>query len=100
MDSSARTSLATHGEAIEKKLQQNLAEQIEPSRLKGLIFGVDMRTNKLNEGSVKLLVGTGNDLKLSVSDQTKIQQSFETALKQMNDELKLQGTKGQYHSLH
>ncbi len=98
-DSSARTSLATHGEAIEKKLQQNLAEQIEPSRLKGLIFGVDMQTKKLNKGSVKLLVGASNDLKLSVTDKVKIQQSFETALKQMNEELKSQGTIGQYQSL-
>lgn len=98
-DASARTTLATHGETIEKKVQQNLMEQMEPARLKGLIFGVDMQTTKLNEGSVKLLIGTSNDIKLSVNDKAKIQQSFEKAVKQMNDELEGQGTKGQYRSL-
>lgn len=97
-DPAARTSLGTHGENIEKIVQQNISSQIDPAKLKGLIFGVDMQTTKLNEGSVKLLIGTGKDVQLTASERAQIQQSFKQAVKQMNDDLKAQGIKAGYQA--
>ncbi len=99
-EASARTSLATHGETIEKMIQKNLSQEMEPGRMKGLIFGVDMQTTKLNEGPVKLLIGTSKDVNLTAAERVKIQESFQKSIEQMNQELQSQGVKAQYLSVH
>ncbi len=97
-DSATRSPLGTHGESIEVKLQSNLASQIEPAKLKALIFGVDMQTKNLNKGPIKLLMGVRKDVLLTSSEKEKIEKSFQLAVQQMNDELRTQGIKAQYQA--
>ncbi len=97
-DSATRSPLGTHGESIEVKLQSNLASQIEPAKLKGLIFGVDMQTKNLNKGPIKLLMGVRKDVQLTSSEKVKIEKSFQLAVQQMNSELRTQGIKAQYQA--
>lgn len=84
VDTAARSQLAVHGESIEKALRKNLADKMEPAKLKGLVFGVDMKTTTLNEGGVKLMTASSSQVKLTASEQKLISESFKKAVEQIN----------------
>lgn len=81
---SARNALANHGESVEKILRQSLGSEMEPRKLKGLTFGVDMRTQNLNEGSVKLLMGEAKGVNLTANERRRIQEAFKEAIQKFN----------------
>jgi hypothetical protein len=56
---------------------------MDPNKLKGIIFGVDMKTGALNEGPVKLLMATHPEVKLTAAEQKLITENFQRALQQM-----------------
>lgn len=96
-DSADRNILATHGESIEKKLRKQLSATIDSRKLKGITFGIDMKTQKLNTGSVELILGTDKNLKLSPTEKELIQREFRRSLDEFNQELKKQqGIPGSY----
>jgi hypothetical protein len=78
-----RNQLSVHGESVEKLLRKNLSSKMDPNKLKGIIFGVDMKTGKLNEGPVKLLTASHPDVRLTKADQKLIEEEFYRALLQM-----------------
>lgn len=80
----ARTILSTHGESLEKTLRASLATSIEPNKLRGLTFGVDLKTKELNRGPVRLIVGEGDNLRLTQRERTMIEERFEEAVKAFN----------------
>lgn len=94
--SSTRSLLAVHGESLEKVLRKNLADKMEPAKLKGLIFGVDMKTTTLNQGGVKLLTATSPSVRLSERERQLINENFKKALEQFNQELSQQGNAAGY----
>ncbi|UYL09382.1 hypothetical protein B9G69_002195 [Bdellovibrio sp. SKB1291214] len=79
-----RNSLSTHGESIEKLLRKNLGSQMDPNKLEGVTFGIDMRTDTLNQGSVKLLMGQSPDLYLTKLEQKRIQEAFKKSVEEFN----------------
>jgi hypothetical protein len=87
-----------HGESIEKILRKNLADKMEPQKLKGLIFGVDMKTTKLNQGDVNLLTANHPDVKLTSQEQKMIRENFKKALQQFNTEHLSDGIGTQYRA--
>lgn len=82
-----RTQLAVHGESIEKILRKNLADKMEPAKLKGIIFGVDMKTTQLNQGTVKLMTANSSQVRLTAAEQKMIADNFKKAVEQMNRDL-------------
>lgn len=90
-----RNALATHGESVEKILRQSLGASMEPRKLKGLTFGVDMQTRVLDQGGLKLIVGEGRDLNLSPSERKLIQEKFREAVERFNQSTK----SSRYHAL-
>ena len=86
-DVDARNGLANHGEAIEKILRKSLSSSMEPNKLKGLTFGVDMRTQNLNSGSVKLLMGEADGVRLSATERKTIEARFKDAVEALNKDL-------------
>ncbi|WP_413944345.1 hypothetical protein [Bdellovibrio sp. HCB-162] len=92
----SRNILANQGEAVEKKLRKALSSKMESHRLKGLTFGVDMRTQELNRGGVKLLMGEAESLRLTTRERELIRKSFQDALDSLNHELSQSGTRVQY----
>lgn len=86
-DVDARNGLANHGEAIEKILRKSLSSSMEPNKLKGLTFGVDMRTQKLNAGAVKLLMGEADGVRLSANERKMIEARFKEAVEALNTDL-------------
>lgn len=95
-DIDARNALANHGEAIEKILRKSLSARMEPAKLKGLTFGVDMRTQQLNAGTVKLLMGEAEGVRLSVHERSLIQSRFKEAVEYLNKEMSKSGPKVEY----
>jgi hypothetical protein len=95
-DVSARSQLAVHGESIEKALRKNLADKMEPAKLKGLVFGVDMKTTQLNQGGVKLITASSSQVRLSSSEERLISDSFQKALEELNRDLAKNGASGAY----
>lgn len=83
-----RNALANHGESVEKILRQTLSTSLEPRKLKGLTFGVDMKTQSLNEGGVKLIIGEAQSARLTPNERKMIQQKFQEAISQFNKETK------------
>lgn len=83
-----RNALATHGESVEKILRQSLGASMEPRKLKGLTFGIDMRTQVLNQGNLKLILGEARDLHLSPNERKLIQDKFREAVELFNKESK------------
>lgn len=80
----ARTQIATHGETIEKYLRSRLEGEIDPKRLKGLLFAVDMQTTNIGSGNARLLTGHSDTLTLSTAEKKKISEAFTKALKDLN----------------
>jgi hypothetical protein len=93
----ARNQLSVHGESIEKVLRKNLADKMEPAKLQGTIFGVDMKTTELNQGLVKLITANNPNVKLSASERKLISDNFKKAVQQMNEDLSKQGKPSTYH---
>ncbi len=89
-----RSELATHGESLEKKLRSRLDSRMEPSKLRGLLFAVDMKTKELGTGKVDLLIGASPTLKLSPVDWNAIRSVFKDVTEEFNREIKTQGMKG------
>lgn len=83
-----RNALANHGESMEKILRQTLSTSLEPRKLKGLTFGVDMKTQSLNEGGVKLIIGEAQGARLTANERKLIQEKFQDAIRQFNKESK------------
>lgn len=90
-----RNALATHGESVEKILRQSLSASMDPRKLKGLTFGVDMQTQVLNQGGLKLILGEARDLNLSPNERKLIQEKFREAVERFNKDTK----SSQYHPL-
>lgn len=86
-DRGARTVLATHGESLEKLLRANLVGEIEPTRLRGLLFAVDVRSTDPGTGSMHLITGRPPHLRLSPTEQRAIDRAFQRSLEQLNQEL-------------
>lgn len=80
----SRNALANHGESVEKILRQTLGAQMEPRKLKGLTFGVDMQTQVINEGRVKLLMGEAQGVNLTAAERQKVQDAFKEAVQKFN----------------
>lgn len=95
----ARNALANHGESVEKILRQTLSTSMEPRRLKGLVFGVDMKTKELNKGQVQLLIGEAQNLKLTSGERALIQKKFAEAIKRFNDDARAKGTASAYQAV-
>jgi hypothetical protein len=96
--SELKNQLASQGESFEKSLRKSLAKKMDPAKLKGINFGVDMMTTELNQGPVKLLIGTANSLKLSTSEMNLIKTTFTQTIEELNKELTKKGTsKGYTH---
>ncbi|QDK39671.1 hypothetical protein DOE51_05925 [Bdellovibrio sp. NC01] len=95
-DSTTRNMLSTHGESVEKLLRSSLGSVMEPRKLQGLTFGLDMRTQTLNSGAVKLLMGENTAVKLSTQERKLIEQKFSEALQDFNKSLQKQGINSNY----
>ncbi|MGZ6432887.1 MAG: hypothetical protein ACXWRE_06110 [Pseudobdellovibrionaceae bacterium] len=96
-DIAERNQLSVHGESIEKVLRKNLSDKMEPLKLKGVIFGVDMKTTELNQGAVQLLTATTQEVQLTAREKNLIAENFKKAIQQMNEELAKQGKAASYH---
>ncbi len=97
-ETSARTQMAVHGESIEKALRKNLADKMEPAKLKGIVFGVDMKTTKLHQGGVKLITASSSQVRLSSREERLISESFQKALEQVNQDLAKTGANAAYRT--
>ena len=95
-DIATRNVLSTHGESVEKLLRASLSSVMEPRKLQGLTFGLDMRTQVLNDGTVKLLIGEAPGVKLSVQERALIQKKFEESLRSFNQSFTSKGTPSNY----
>lgn len=71
---------------------------MEPRKLQGLTFGVDMQTQQLNQGALKLIIGKAPGVNLSVSEKTLIQKKFEEAVKELNASLTHDGKASHYQT--
>ncbi|WP_155722601.1 hypothetical protein [Bdellovibrio bacteriovorus] len=98
-DASARNILATHGESVEKTLRKSLGSSMEPAKLKGLTFGVDMQTTHLNSGGVKLIVGQSPLVRLSAREREQIQKAFKEAVESLNNDLRAQRKSASYSAV-
>lgn len=98
-DANVRNTLATHGESVEKILRKSLGTQMEPRKLKGLTFAIDMQTKQLNSGNLKLILGNSNNAKLTASERKLIESEFRQAVDKFNIVLiKSSGAKATYKS--
>ncbi len=84
-DVSARNMLSTHGESVEKLLRASLNSVMEPRKMRGLTFGLDMRTQTVNSGSVKLIIGEAPGVHLTTQERSLIQKKFERSLGEFNE---------------
>lgn len=97
-DVSVRNQLGNHGEGIEKSFRTLLSSRMEPNKIEGLVFAMDMRTSSLNQGAVRLVTGTRNNVNLSKSDKELLEKTFIEATKIFNDIQKKNGVNvSDYH---
>lgn len=84
-DLATKQQLSTHGEGLEKILTDDiLLGKIPYDKQKQIRFGIDMRTTKLGEGQVDLLIQPVNGATLTPSERKLIQDSFSEAVKSFN----------------
>ena len=88
-----RNNLATHGESVEKILRKSLGTQMEPRKLKGLTFAVDMQTKEINRGNLKLILGNSDSAKLSATERKLVEAEFSKAVRKFNSDLIKAGAK-------
>ncbi|WP_413586946.1 hypothetical protein [Bdellovibrio sp. HCB274] len=93
-----RNTLSTHGESIEKLLRKNLGTQFKGFKLDGLTFGVDMRTDTLNQGTVKLLMGQSQDIYLTKSERARIKEVFKKTVQEFNDSVYKKTSSARYEA--
>ncbi|MCB0385598.1 MAG: hypothetical protein KDD43_09405, partial [Bdellovibrionales bacterium] len=93
-----RTLLGTHGESIEKALRKQLSGYLEPAKLKGILFAVDMQGTRAGSGKVGLLVETSPSLRLTASERELIESRLKAAIETVNQSLVKQGDAGAYTS--
>ncbi|MFM6929494.1 MAG: hypothetical protein ACKOX6_13580 [Bdellovibrio sp.] len=91
-----RNILSTHGESAEKILRKSLGSTMEPRKLQGLTFGLDMQTQQLNQGAIKLIIGKAPGVNLSAAEKTLIQNKFREALSELNASLTRDGKASHY----
>lgn len=85
-DLATKQQLSTHGEGLEKILTDDiLLGKIPYDKQKQIRFGIDMRTSKLGEGQVDLLIQPVNGVTLTPSERKLIQESFNDAVKSFNN---------------
>jgi hypothetical protein len=77
--------------AIDKTLRKSLGKEMEPRKLQGINFGIDMVTDQFGQGPVRLIIGIDNNVKLSESEKKLIEERFSEALKKLNEENKING---------
>lgn len=86
-DRGARSILATHGESVEKLMRTELVGRMENTRLRGLLFAVDVKSYEPGTGGMGLVVGRSPNLRLSPSEEKLIQEAFRKAVGKLNTEL-------------
>ena len=91
-----RTLLGTHGESVEKALRKHLSGQVEPEKLKGILFGVDMQGAQAGSGRVGLLIETAPSVRLTPRELELINDRLQDALSTVNNDLVSQGERGRY----
>ncbi len=94
-----RTVLSTHGESIEKALRAELADVIPYERTKGMTFGIDMKTQVVNEGSVDVLIGTRPGVVLTSEEAARIHEALARAVKKVNAQLSAEGQSAVYQAV-
>lgn len=97
-NSEHRTEMATQGESLEKTLRKYLVDKIEPRKLQGITFGIDMRGAEVGRGLVDLIVGKNSNIKLSSQEQIEIQRGFRKAVESLNQEQIVKNKTGRYFS--
>lgn len=98
VDVAARNTLSTHGESVEKLLRSSLSSVMEPRKMQGLTFGLDMRTQTVNSGPIKLLIGEAPGVRLSAQERILIQKKFEESLRELNQEFLNKGVPSTYRA--
>lgn len=86
-DRGARSILATHGESVEKIMRTELVGRMETTRLRGLLFAIDVKSYEPGTGGMGLVVGRSPNLRLSPSEEKMIQEAFRKAVGKLNGEL-------------
>ncbi|WP_277579225.1 hypothetical protein [Bdellovibrio svalbardensis] len=97
-DVSARNTLSTHGESVEKILRSSLSTVMEPRKMQGLTFGLDMNTQTVNSGSIKLLIGEAPGVRLTTQERALIQKKFEQSLQELNQGFSSKGITSTYRA--
>ncbi|MCS6837994.1 MAG: hypothetical protein NZ480_04020 [Bdellovibrionaceae bacterium] len=90
-----RSQMANHGEAIEKEMRKLLKNDFNDNTLSKITIGIAMRGKRSGEGAVNLIIGN-SQVRLTPSQIQKIQQKFEQAVQQINQNLLSQGKHGYY----
>lgn len=86
-DRGARSILATHGESVEKLMRTELVGKMENSRLRGMLFAIDVRSDSPGTGGMGLIVGKAPNMRLSPSEERLVREAFRKAVGKLNDEL-------------
>lgn len=84
VNSAERNLVAAHGEAIEKILRQELEGRVSMTKLREVVFGVDMRGLSAGQGDVALFTGEGSRAALTPTERQEIQAAFERAIEAFN----------------
>lgn len=89
-----RSQMATHGEAIEKTLREKLRGEIEPAKLRGVLFAIDMQGTELGKGPVQLIFGEANNVRLTAEELNRVKRAFQSAVRELNTEMDHKGYNG------
>ncbi len=93
-----RNLLSSHGEGIEKLLRARLEGQIPFQKSKDLVFGIDMKGQKVGQGGVELLIAPRPGTDLSVAELKKIRSAMKKAIDDYNRKMQKQGQETFYSS--
>jgi hypothetical protein len=80
----SRTQIAKHGEEIEKALRSRLGGEIPNTTLNQILFGIDMNTRELGQGSVNLIIGRREGVQLTEAQRRSIEREFREAVAEQN----------------
>jgi hypothetical protein len=78
--------MATHGEAIEKKLRSELIGKLPNETLNKVTFAIEMNGSAAGQGGVRLITGNSR-IQLAPSQLESIQSSFQKAVEKINQDL-------------
>jgi len=93
-----RNRLAAHGEAIEKVLRQELEGRVATSKLKNVVFAVDMFGKSAGAGDVELIIGEGRHAALTDAERLEIRKSFQRAVDVFNTTVERGQPNGNYRN--